>query len=60
MNTLRSSKCRPGHESGVSNAVFSEDEKFLASIGMDKTLFIYTIENFDQPIEKFHIKLCKT
>lgn len=27
---------------------------------MDKTLFIYIIENFDQPIEMFHIKICKT
>lgn len=60
LQTLNSSKCRPGHESGVASAVFSEDEKYLASIGLDKTLFIYAVENFNQPAEKFHIKICKS
>lgn len=48
LSTLKISKCRPGHTTGLHSASFSYDNKYLSSIGKDNELRLYNIENIEQ------------
>lgn len=46
----RKEKCRPGHTGPVSHIFFNEDGQYLASIGHDQQLLVYSLAG-NQPQE---------
>ena len=55
--TNRKTKCRPGHQNKILNPLFSQDEKYIASIGQDCITLIYELSS-GEPFEVYRTKFC--
>ena len=55
--TGKKTKCRPGHQNKIVDTFFSQNEKYIASIGQDCVALIYELSE-GEPLEVYRTKFC--